>query len=346
MRRFALALLCVAAAPWSVGCGKVREDGAPSADAGFEGSALDASSSDGLVAPDASGMVVLFGGTPSKAPKALDDTWTFDGTAWTEIPVNSSPSARTSAAMARLGNDVVLFGGEGPSYTVLGDTWTFDGTSWTEVSLENAPPARSDAAIATLGNEIVLFGGQATQGLNDTWTFDGTNWTEVSVANPPPARSNAAMATLGNKIVLFGGDAWTDAGTSGFINDTWTFDGTSWTELSMANAPPARGGAAMATLGNAVVLFGGEGEGSSTTSGLLLDTWTFDGTSWTEVSGNSTPTGPGGIMATLGNELVLFAEGYTVWDTSVFDGASWSKLNLRPDLSPPPRVAASMASLP
>jgi hypothetical protein len=52
------------------------------------------------------------------------------------------------------------------------------------------------------------------------------------------------MATLGNKVVLFGG---TSQG-SGALNDTWTFDGTSWTQLPVSNRPPAGFDAAMAAL--------------------------------------------------------------------------------------------------
>lgn len=48
---------------------------------------------------------------------------------------------------------------------------------------------------------------------------------------------------LGNEVVLFGGN---ETGT--LLNDSWTFDGTSWTQVSVSNPPPARLDAAMATL--------------------------------------------------------------------------------------------------
>lgn len=52
------------------------------------------------------------------------------------------------------------------------------------------------SAMATLGNEVVLFGGNGGYSLTDTWTFDGTSWTQVSISSPPPARIAPSMATL------------------------------------------------------------------------------------------------------------------------------------------------------
>jgi hypothetical protein len=90
--------------------------------------------------------------------------------------------------------------------------------------------------------------------------------------------------------VLFGGNP-----NGGFLNDTWTFDGTSWAQVAVSNPPPARYAAMVATLGNEVVLFGGNPNG-----GFLNDTWTFDGTSWAEVAvSNPPPARLGAAMATL-----------------------------------------------
>lgn len=104
---------------------------------------------------------------------------------------------RESASMATLGNEVVLFGGDGFGTGFTSDTRTFDGSSWTQ-ALGSSAPARESASMATLGSEVVLFGGNGliSNFLNDTWTFDGTNWTQVTVTNPPPARAFGAMATL------------------------------------------------------------------------------------------------------------------------------------------------------
>jgi hypothetical protein len=194
--------------------------------------------------------IVLFGGLVDDllgGPGAAD-TWTFDGTSWHPVLVSISPPARLYAAMATLGNELVLFGGT--SGRALGDTWTFDGTNWTEVTGSNAPPASEEAVMATLGDEIVLYElVNAEAGLTETWVFKGTSWTQVSVSKSPPARTHPAMATLGNEVVLFGGAGVGPGGWwNGDLNDTWVFKGTSWTQVSVSKSPPARAGAAMATL--------------------------------------------------------------------------------------------------
>jgi hypothetical protein len=72
--------------------------------------------------------VVLFGGATALLG-ALDDTWTFNGSSWTQVSVSRPPPAR-AAMMATLGNEVVLFGGvDADLSTYRTDTWTFDGTS-------------------------------------------------------------------------------------------------------------------------------------------------------------------------------------------------------------------------
>ncbi len=69
----------------------------------------------------ATGTVVLFGGNDLFG--ALADTWTWDGTTWTQRHPATSPSARTSASMAydAATGTVVLFGG---GHGILG-TWTW-----------------------------------------------------------------------------------------------------------------------------------------------------------------------------------------------------------------------------
>jgi hypothetical protein len=60
-------------------------------------------------------------------------------------------------------------------------------------------------------------------------------------------------------VVLFGGQ-----GPHGVLGDTWTWDGTTWTQQRLAAHPPARSYAAMAydPAPGTVVLFGG-GSGST-----------------------------------------------------------------------------------
>ena len=120
------------------------------------------------------GQLVLFGGNDGSGP--LADTWTWDGSNWTEQSPSTSPSARSDASMAYDPGtgQLVLFGGNDGSGP-LADTWTWDGSNWTEQSPATSPPARSDASMSydPGTGQLVLFGGNDGQGVfdGDTWSF-------------------------------------------------------------------------------------------------------------------------------------------------------------------------------
>src|SRR2546430_11180716 len=82
-------------------------------------------------------------------------------------------------------------------------------------------------------------------------------WVRLSPATSPPARSYLAMTydPASGKVIMFGGFDGT-----GYLNDTWTFDGTSWSRVQTSVSPPARAGSQMAydATTQKVVLFGGE----------------------------------------------------------------------------------------
>jgi hypothetical protein len=233
------------------------------------------------------GKVVLFGGFDTV--NNLSDTWVFDGI-WTEVSPPHSPPPRSSGMMVTIGGRIVLYGGAGTvgGITVaLGDTWTFDGADWSEVSVTASPPARDDVSGATVGGMGALFGGAIANGPvgGDTWTFDGRTWSQV-MASGPSARGSANLGTLGSEVVLFGGFVDNSNGTLASVGDTWTFDGTAWSPVTLSTSPPARSDASIATLDGKVVLFGGD---PYPVTDLADDTWTFDGTSWVLVCG---PCGP------------------------------------------------------
>jgi N-acetylneuraminic acid mutarotase len=242
-------------------------------------------------------QVVLFGGEydlDSNEAHDATDTWTWDGSSWTQVAIDG-PTGRECAAVAPLDGKIVLFGGLTGGGTVLSDTWTWDGSSWTQMNVKG-PTARMRAAMSPLNGKLVLFGGsQGGEGPNpppdfaDTWTWDGTVWSLLNVAGPS-GRDAATMAPLGGKLVLFGGES-TDGGS---FADTWTWDGTAWAQLTPPTSPPGRSSAVMATLRGEVVVFGGAGA-----QGALSDTWTWNGVSWTQQASTGPPARFNAMMASL-----------------------------------------------
>jgi hypothetical protein len=124
--------------------------------------------------------VVLFGGINTSS-QILGDTWTWNGTTWTQQAPAASPPARYGASMAydAATGTAVLFGGDNQKGCAqLGDTWSWDGTTWTQQAPAASPPARYEAAMAydAATGTAVLFGGFACYGrharyLRDTWTW-------------------------------------------------------------------------------------------------------------------------------------------------------------------------------
>src|SRR5207248_1688339 len=122
--------------------------------------------------------------------------------------------------------------------------------------------------------------------------FSLLDWIELSPNDAPPARSYLAMTydPVSGKIIAFGGFDGT-----GYLNDTWSFDGTSWAQIATQSAPPARAAAQMTydSVTQEVVLFGGY-DGTN----YLGDTWLWDGSTlqWTQATPKHHPTAVTGPM--------------------------------------------------
>ena len=126
-------------------------------------------------------LAVMFGGNISSG-ECVNDTWTFNGTAWTKVSAATSPSVRTNAVMSydSVNSIFVLFGGKN-EYNYLPETWTFNGTTWTQVVVANGtgPSGRVGAQMCfdiTSGKTILYGGISASDSYpsNATWAFDGS----------------------------------------------------------------------------------------------------------------------------------------------------------------------------
>jgi hypothetical protein len=120
-------------------------------------------------------------------------------------------------------------------------------------------------AFDSVRNRVVLFGGRSNGvRMADTWEWDGSNWTQISTSSAPSARFWHSMAfdsQLG-KTRVFGGDHVAPF-SLGPVNDTWEWDGASWTQDVTSAAPSPRAGQSMAyDSGRArTIVFGGTDEG-------------------------------------------------------------------------------------
>jgi PKD repeat protein len=237
----------------------------------------------GLVYDSEDSEMLLFGGHNGSV--YLNDTWAFNGTAWSRVHSTSAPSPREDLMLADepLDHYVVLFGGDEADGLRVGDTWTFSGGQWTNITAANAtsPPARESGVFTWDGADDydLLFSGKiANSGLwNDTWSFANGVWTNLTstVGEQPPKREAGSMVydAIDGFVLLFGGLRYPNV-----YNDTWTFSGGKWSELPPTSSPSARDDDGLAYDPNNgigyVVLFGGQSSPTDPTS-TLGDTWTF-----------------------------------------------------------------------
>jgi Galactose oxidase, central domain len=164
------------------------------------------------------GRAVLFGGKSETG--VLNDTWEWDGQAWTQQE-DAGPSPRWHHALGfdLVHNAVILFGGDPGNGTPLGDTWSWDGSNWTRIATFGANPC-SNAAMVSTDVQIAMFGGMDSSNalLGATWVFDGKHWTQRQDIGPLPRYSHAmSYDTARRTIVLFGGHELADT----VLGDTW-----------------------------------------------------------------------------------------------------------------------------
>jgi cysteine-rich repeat protein len=165
-----------------------------------------------------------------------------------------------------------------------------------------------------------------------------------SPGKTPHKRDSHAIAYDGarQRVVMYGG--WT---TGGNLNDTWEWDGTSWTQITTAHSPGTRLDASMAydPVRHRIVLFGGYG---ANYTGVKADTWEYDGVDWTLKAPTASPPACAaaafsfdanrGHMLLYGGKLGDGTVQTTTWD---YNGTTWT--SLMPAANPGPRAGARMA---
>jgi hypothetical protein len=313
--------------------------------------------------------IVLVGGIDTASDFPVSDTWTWDGSVWSQLntigsPVFSNPSYL--AFLPRLSpspNQLVLLihGNYLNGQWIPPQTWYLDSVSnvWTKQSVAHTTfnldgggltydPLRENLVLDS--TDMLVAGGARVENtyLNGIISPD---WVVQNPAHRPPPTWNPASVWAGNinSVMRFGGIV---LGGSGNYSDTWEWDGDDWIELAPATVPPARRGAAMAydEAHRQVVMFGGYTDNIS--PGIqLADTWLFanqQNDQWTQAQPAVRPNAnydfamafdPRNMQTVLfggsSNNSFGFAETWT------WDGTNWQKK--LPANSPPGGYWAAMA---
>ncbi|MCI4350598.1 MAG: PKD domain-containing protein [Thermoplasmata archaeon] len=184
------------------------------------------------------GYLVLFGGVYSHL---LNDTWKFEGGAWTNITNRLAPTGETLGAMTYDARDGYLL-----LYNTQAETWVFSNGSWATLATIGSPGLVTSAAIFydVADRYVVMFGGYDSSytALASTWTYATGVWTFRSLATHPSARSAAFAAydVVQGYGILFSGVKGAGPGPP-VSNDTWTYQNGMWFNVThyQVNAPRA-----------------------------------------------------------------------------------------------------------
>jgi len=152
------------------------------------------------------------------------------------------------------------------------------------------------------------------------------NWVQVKTQNTPPGRWSHGFAYdfIRGRSVVFGGTSAT-----GYMNDTWEYDGKNWTNMNPKTVPPLRRLTSMAYHLTRVkmLMFGG-----LTAAGVIGDTWEWNGTDWTQLTPKTSPGARRSAALAYDSSrqrTVLFG-GHNgsayVNDTWEWDGTNWTQI--------------------
>lgn len=299
------------------------------------------------------GVAVMFGGYD--APHSLGDTLLRGAGAWVNASPATNPVVRSNASMAYDADThrVVMFGGDGDNNngTYLSDTWEWNGRTWVERASPNTPVERAGAAMAydSKRRRIVMFGGIHGGGANggnlsigDTWEWDGGGWTQIMPANHPSSRSGAALGFDPKRgvMVLFAGGFLNFNSTVTPNNETWTYNGTDWSLVTVSSPPAKRIGATMAwdPINQRLLMYGGNDQNGN----ALADTWAWTGTTWTPVIASASPPGPRAFQnmaLDVARKRIVMVGGGTDLDSWEWNGTNW--IDATPTLPGATRSSAS-----
>jgi hypothetical protein len=260
-------------------------------------------------------QVVMFGGG---AFVSLDETWTWNGTAWSLLHPTHHPSAREHATMAfdAGSGQLLLFGGDSDSGMgspkLLSDTWNWDGTDWHRLPSGNTPPAAANPHMAydVATRQVVLLtqscecSGAADLSATQTWTWDSQRWAQQNPQHQPigigPGGIEGAQAQQVPRPLLEGGQ-----GPGG--------------DLTAIGTEPVSGHVVVVEKVNY----------ADTVPGPVA-TWTWTGSDWklAPVHDLPSPAPWSPVLVQDAGKLVYIDAAARLWS---WDGATWQSIGVAPD---------------
>jgi cysteine-rich repeat protein len=286
---------------------------------------------DNMVVAYDGAAIVIYGGNLGLQITA-SDTWTWNGTIWSPQTPPVGPAARSDAVMASDPHGgALMFGGSGDTPFI--ETWQWGPSGWRRIVTSTYPVVYQGASMTfdLARQRYVLFGGSDGTKRNDTWEF-GSTWQKMTPTGDPAlpaARSFAAMAFDAERgvSVMFGGFVG-----SSTVAETWTYDGSTWKQMTPTTSPAAGAYKAMAydPERKRIVMFGGTTLDPSAAS----ETWEWDGADWSLIPTTNAPATRQGatlVYHPILHGLVMYGgrhgnSGEIYGEAWLWNGTTWREL--------------------
>jgi hypothetical protein len=237
---------------------------------------------------------VLYAGLGDTAADA--EVWSWNGTTWTKIGgdgVGGSWSVSYEQVTAFAHDGTNLYAGLGTS-DGDGEVWRWDGSAWAKIGGDGVSSSWA-AAAGDAVNTLAYFGGVLYAGTMDAagsgWVYawNGTSWS-ITGGN----YVNKSWGYYGTSAVQvmqnIGSYMYAGLGNAAGAALVWRFDGTTWT---LIGGQGVNGSWAPNTYEQVMSMASYDGQlfvglGASAND---AEVWRFDGTTWTQVGGDSLNNG-------------------------------------------------------
>jgi N-acetylneuraminic acid mutarotase len=237
--------------------------------------------------------IILYGGETAldpgtKTSYSLSDTWSWNGSRWTQLFPAHNPGGRSAYSFVydTNRNRALLFGGHGGT-SYFNDTWQYQNGDWSKIDTPNAPSARvlAGSAFDPIRDRMIVFGGlelssdkKTFTNLFDTWEFDGTTWTQRATTGPSVAKPLLVYDAARNEVLMMATSTATDLKVLMYRYKPAT---ATWEEITPATRPSCiTEGAMIYVPSNQTVFLTGGVCGTTT---VLEDTYQWNGTDWTKI---------------------------------------------------------------
>lgn len=235
---------------------------------------------------------VVYGGAEAiSTPRAI--TYQYINGNWSVIDEDIRPDPRSQAAFVSdpVNKVIWMYGGLSQHESFyLGDFWRYQNGQWASIPLSDTAPKDCGAPYGALDTDRAKLIINCSGGVNYEMNLSDQVWTKFDPSTKPGPRRFASFEydPVQKRTVLYGGfDGFN------YLNDTWVWNGSSWTEIKNKRAD-AR---ALTTMWfdpklNKMVIYGGIGQPSRDDAVKRYnDMWQLESgtTGWTKMTITATP---------------------------------------------------------